>query len=133
MGYALTKQGEDSWSAHDQPEVKLKLSLLHPDYLAGTFPTLMNVGTGGFPDRLGRVFARCERCGGVAADAVRSELPHETPPRLGHVDPESLYLIQHRSREVRQDLVMLRARDAISSKLTPQVPTESPTIRERDR
>jgi hypothetical protein len=32
--------------------------------------------------------------------------------RLGRVDPESLYPIQHRSREVRQDLVMLRARDA---------------------
>ena len=33
--------------------------------------------------------------------------------RLGGVDPESLYPIQHRSREVRQDLVMLRARDAL--------------------
>ena len=33
--------------------------------------------------------------------------------RLGRVDPESLYPIQHRSREVRQDLVMLRARDAL--------------------
>jgi transposase len=32
--------------------------------------------------------------------------------RLGGVDPESLYPIQHRRREVRQDLVMLRARDA---------------------
>jgi transposase len=32
--------------------------------------------------------------------------------RLGRVDPESLYPIQHRSREVRQDLGMLRARDA---------------------
>jgi hypothetical protein len=30
--------------------------------------------------------------------------------RLGRVDPESLYPIQHRSREVQQDLVMLRAR-----------------------
>jgi hypothetical protein len=30
--------------------------------------------------------------------------------RLGGVDPESLHPIQHRSREVRQDLVMLRAR-----------------------
>src|ERR1039458_8206013 len=33
--------------------------------------------------------------------------------RLGRVDPESLYPIQHRSREGRQDLVMLRARDAL--------------------
>ena len=33
--------------------------------------------------------------------------------RLGRVDPESLCPIQHRSRDVRQDLVMLRARDAL--------------------
>ncbi len=33
--------------------------------------------------------------------------------RLGRVDPESLHPIQHRSREVRQDLVVLRARDAL--------------------
>jgi transposase len=33
--------------------------------------------------------------------------------RLGRVDPQSLYPIQHRSREVRQDLVLLRARDAL--------------------
>ena len=33
--------------------------------------------------------------------------------RLGRVDPQSLYPIQHRSREVRQDLVVLRARDAL--------------------
>ena len=33
--------------------------------------------------------------------------------RLGRLDPESLYPIQHRSREVRQDLFMLRARDAL--------------------
>ena len=33
--------------------------------------------------------------------------------RLGRVVSESLYPIQHRSREVRQDLVMLRARDAL--------------------
>src|ERR1700737_2889480 len=32
--------------------------------------------------------------------------------RLGRVDPQSLYPMQHRSREVRQDLVLLRARDA---------------------
>jgi transposase len=33
--------------------------------------------------------------------------------RLGRVDPESLQPIEHRSAEVRQDLVMLRARDAL--------------------
>ena len=33
--------------------------------------------------------------------------------RLGRVDPQSLYPIEHRSTEVRQDLVMLRARDAL--------------------
>src|SRR6202044_48296 len=33
--------------------------------------------------------------------------------RLGRVDPQSLYPIPHPSREVRQDLVMLRARDAL--------------------
>lgn len=33
--------------------------------------------------------------------------------RLGRVDPQSLYPIQHRSREVRQDLVLLRAREAL--------------------
>ena len=33
--------------------------------------------------------------------------------RLGRMDPQSLHPIQHRSPEVRQDLVMLRARDAL--------------------
>jgi transposase len=33
--------------------------------------------------------------------------------RLGRVDPESLHPIKHRSREVRQDLVLLRARAAL--------------------
>jgi len=33
--------------------------------------------------------------------------------RLGRVDPQSLHPIEHRSAEVRQDLVMLRARDAL--------------------
>jgi hypothetical protein len=34
-------------------------------------------------------------------------------PRMGRVDPQSLFPIEHRSAEVRQDLVMLRARDAL--------------------
>jgi len=33
--------------------------------------------------------------------------------RLGRVDPQSLYPIQHRSAEVRQDLLVLRARDSL--------------------
>jgi transposase len=33
--------------------------------------------------------------------------------RLGRVDPQSLHPITHRSREVREDLVLLRARDAL--------------------
>jgi len=33
--------------------------------------------------------------------------------RLGRVDPQSLHPMRHRSKEVRQDLVMLRARDAV--------------------
>jgi transposase len=38
--------------------------------------------------------------------------------RLGRVEPRSLYPIRHRSREVRQDLVVLRARDALVSMRT---------------
>ena len=33
--------------------------------------------------------------------------------RLGRVDPQTLHPIRHRSREVRQDLVVLRAREAL--------------------
>ena len=43
--------------------------------------------------------------------------------RLGRVDPESLYPIQHRSREVRQDLVILRARDALVAARTEIINT----------
>ena len=43
--------------------------------------------------------------------------------RLGRVDAESLYPIQHRSREVRQDLVMLRARDALVAARTEIINT----------
>jgi hypothetical protein len=43
--------------------------------------------------------------------------------RLGRVDPESLYPIQHRSREVRQDQVMLRARDALVAARTEIINT----------
>jgi transposase len=33
--------------------------------------------------------------------------------RLGRVDPQSLHPIEHRSKEVRQDLVIIRARDVV--------------------
>src|SRR5215472_15138845 len=43
--------------------------------------------------------------------------------RLGRVDPQSLYPMEHRSREVRQDLVVLRARDALVSVRTQLINT----------
>jgi transposase len=43
--------------------------------------------------------------------------------RLGRVDPESLHPIRHRSREVRQDLVILRARDAMVAVRTELINT----------
>jgi transposase len=43
--------------------------------------------------------------------------------RLGRVDPQSLHPIEHRSREVRQDLVLLRARDALVSARTELINT----------
>jgi transposase len=43
--------------------------------------------------------------------------------RLGRVDPESLHPMEHRSREVRQDLVLLRARDALVAVRTELINT----------
>src|SRR5215471_3525670 len=43
--------------------------------------------------------------------------------RLGRVDPQSLFPMEHRSREVRQDLVVLRARDALVSMRTQLINT----------
>jgi transposase len=43
--------------------------------------------------------------------------------RLGRMDPKWLYPVQHRSREVRQDLVMLRARDALVAARTELINT----------
>jgi transposase len=43
--------------------------------------------------------------------------------RLGRVDPQSLHPIRHRSREVRQDLVLLRARDALVAVRTELINT----------
>jgi transposase len=42
---------------------------------------------------------------------------------LGRVDPQSLFPIRHRSREVRQDLVVLQARDALVSVRTELINT----------
>jgi transposase len=43
--------------------------------------------------------------------------------RVGRVDPQSLFPIQHRSTEVRQDLVVLRSRDALVSVRTQLINT----------
>jgi transposase len=43
--------------------------------------------------------------------------------RLGRVDPQSLFPIRHRSPEVRQDLVVLRARDTLVSVRTELINT----------
>ena len=43
--------------------------------------------------------------------------------RLGRVDPQSLFPMEHRSTEVRQDLVVLRARDALVSVRTELINT----------
>lgn len=43
--------------------------------------------------------------------------------RLGRVDPKSLYSILHRSTEVREDLLVLRARDALVASRTELINT----------
>ena len=43
--------------------------------------------------------------------------------RLGRVDPQSLHPMEHRSAEVRQDLVLLRARDALVAVRTELINT----------
>jgi transposase len=43
--------------------------------------------------------------------------------RLGRVDPKSLYPIQHRSTEVREDLLVLRTRDALVAARTELINT----------
>jgi len=45
------------------------------------------------------------------------------------VDPESLHPIEHRSREVRQDLVLLRARDALVAVRTELINTTRGTVK----
>jgi transposase len=43
--------------------------------------------------------------------------------RLGRVDPQSLHPMQHRSKEVRQDLVVLRARNTLVAVRTELINT----------
>lgn len=43
--------------------------------------------------------------------------------RLGRVDPQSLHPMEHRSTEVRQDLILLRARDALVAVRTELINT----------
>src|SRR5215471_19939265 len=49
MGYADTGQRWSGWSSHQQPDVKLKQSMLHPNYVVGAFPEWENADTGGSP------------------------------------------------------------------------------------
>jgi transposase len=49
--------------------------------------------------------------------------------RLGRVDPQSLHPIKHRSRAVRQDLVLLRARDALVAARTELINTTRGTVK----
>src|SRR5499427_10743774 len=49
--------------------------------------------------------------------------------RLGRVDPQSLHPIEHRSREVRQDLVLLRARDALVAARTELINATRGTVK----
>ena len=49
MGYADTGQRRSGWSSHQQPDVKLKQSLLHPSYVVGAFAEWLNADTGGSP------------------------------------------------------------------------------------
>src|SRR5215831_285366 len=49
--------------------------------------------------------------------------------RLGRMDPQSLHPIQHRSREVRQDLVLLRARDALVAARTELINSARGTVK----
>jgi transposase len=43
--------------------------------------------------------------------------------RVGRVDPQSLFPVEHRSTEVRQDLVMIRARDGLVTARTQMINT----------
>lgn len=51
--------------------------------------------------------------------------------RLGRVDPKSLYPIQHRSSQVRADLLVLRARDALVASRTELINTVRALVKTR--
>src|SRR3974377_2496202 len=53
--------------------------------------------------------------------------------RRGRIDPQSLYPIEHRSPEVRQDLVVLRARDALVSARTQLINTTRGLVKSMGR
>jgi transposase len=53
--------------------------------------------------------------------------------RVGRVDPQSLHPIKHRSREVRQDLVLLRARDALVAARTELINTTRGLVKSMGR
>jgi hypothetical protein len=49
LGHVGTKHEAGSMSAHDEPDINLKHSLLHPTYLVGAHPTTLNPDTGASP------------------------------------------------------------------------------------
>jgi transposase len=53
--------------------------------------------------------------------------------RLGRVDPQSLHPLEHRSTEVRQDLVLLRARDALVGVRTELINTTRGLVKSMGR
>jgi transposase len=53
--------------------------------------------------------------------------------RLGRVDPQSLHPMEHRSTEVRQDLVLLRARDALVGVRTELINTTRGLVKSMGR
>src|ERR1700688_1332494 len=52
---------------------------------------------------------------------------------LGRGDPQSLHAVQHRSGEVRQDLVLLRARAALAAARTELITALGKMLRDKDR
>ena len=53
--------------------------------------------------------------------------------RLGRVDPQSLHPMRHRSKELRQDLVVLRARDALVAARTELINATRGLAKSRSR
>ena len=75
-----------------------------PDEAAGDGGILSRPGPIARGDRSGDAFGRRRKNDRIDAAKLA---------RLGRVDPKSLYPIQHRSTEVREDLLVLRAREAL--------------------